>query len=229
MPNWLTPISYGEQHSDFVKIRQEGTGRWLLDADVYDAWLNAPQQTLFCSGMPGAGKTILSSLVIDDLETRCRGDSNSVVAYIYLNYKQHHEQKVEDLTASLLKQLGQASSSMPNGIMQLHEQHAKKGTRPRPAQLCNALASVARSFSKVFIVVDALDECQTLNDCRGRLLSTLFNLEAQGKVNLFATSRMIPDITEKFDGSPFLENSRQPRRYLQVPARSYGRVRSSGC
>lgn len=33
----------------------------------------------------------------------------------------------------------------------------------------------------------------------------LFDLQAQGKVNLFATSRIIPDVTKRFDGSPVLE------------------------
>jgi hypothetical protein len=30
--NWLTPIDYATQQSDFIGRRQEGTGQWLLDS-----------------------------------------------------------------------------------------------------------------------------------------------------------------------------------------------------
>jgi hypothetical protein len=36
--NWLTPINYGPQHSDFLRRRQPGTGQWLLDSDEFKNW-----------------------------------------------------------------------------------------------------------------------------------------------------------------------------------------------
>jgi hypothetical protein len=33
MADWLTPIDYSTQKSDFISRRQEGTGEWLLDSD----------------------------------------------------------------------------------------------------------------------------------------------------------------------------------------------------
>jgi hypothetical protein len=64
---------------------------------------------------------------------------------------------------------------------------------------------VAAMYSRVFIVVDALDECQASNNCRSIFLSEIFNLQVKYGVNIFATSRFIPDITEKFNGSKSLE------------------------
>src|SRR5690349_4170224 len=40
------------------------------------------------------------------------------------------------------------------------DQHKKKRTRPSINELLRALQSVAAIFSRVFIIVDALDECQ---------------------------------------------------------------------
>src|SRR5947209_377555 len=65
--NWLTPVEYGTQQSDFLRRRQAGTGQWLLKSTEYQTWLNSGKQTLFCPGIPGAGKTILTSIVVDDL------------------------------------------------------------------------------------------------------------------------------------------------------------------
>ena len=53
--NWLTPIDYAPQQSDFVGRRQEGTGKWFLDSAEFHAWVDTNKQTLFCPGIPGAG------------------------------------------------------------------------------------------------------------------------------------------------------------------------------
>jgi hypothetical protein len=70
IPDWLTPVDYGPQQSDYIKRRQQGTGQWLLDSAKYQAWLTTSKQTLFCPGIPGAGKTILISIIVDNLITR---------------------------------------------------------------------------------------------------------------------------------------------------------------
>ena len=50
----------------------------------------------------------------------------------------------------------------------------------------------------MFIVVDALDECQTDEGCRARLVSELFRLQTRHSINIFATSRFIPEIRDRF-------------------------------
>ncbi|KAK8038807.1 hypothetical protein PG993_007218, partial [Apiospora rasikravindrae] len=229
--NWLTPTDYGPHHSDYLRRRQIGTGQWLLNSDEYQTWLSTRQQTLFCPGMPGAGKTILTSAVIDDLEHRCGDDNTPAIAYIYFNYKQTDDQKIEDLIASLLKQLAHVRPSLPVAIKQLYHRHSHKRTKPTLGELTQALHSVVfehgKEHTRVFILVDALDECQTTDGCRAHFLSTLFDLQAQSKVNIFATSRAIPDISERFEGNPCLEvraSDVDIRRYLEGHIAQLGAV-----
>jgi Cdc6-like AAA superfamily ATPase len=68
---------------------------------VYQAWLKTSKQTLFCPGIPGAGKTICTSIVVDNLNTQFQNDSRTGIAYIYCNFRRQGEQKVGDLLASL--------------------------------------------------------------------------------------------------------------------------------
>jgi hypothetical protein len=103
--DWLTPIDYILQQSDFISRRHAGTGQRLLDSTEFQTWLEKDKQTLFCPGIPGAGKTILTSIVIDGLNTRFQSNTNVGIAYIYYNFRQQDEQKSEDLLAILLKQL----------------------------------------------------------------------------------------------------------------------------
>lgn len=108
--DWLTPIEYGPQQSDFFNRREPGTGQWLLDCVEYQTWLNSNKHTLFCPGIPGSGKTILTAMVVNDLISRFRNDPTIGIAYIYFNFRHKDEQKIENLMASLLKQLTRSCS-----------------------------------------------------------------------------------------------------------------------
>src|SRR5262249_39237143 len=80
-----------------------------------------------------------------------------------------------------------------------------KRTRPSLDEISEVLHSVAGLYSRVFIIVDALDECQAPGVYRTGFLSELFSLQKMQATNILVTSRFIPEITEKFDGSMFLE------------------------
>ena len=121
------------------------------------------------------------------------------------------------MVASLVRQTASARPSLPAALPQLYDKHFRKGTRPSLGEITQALHSIITEYSRVFVVVDALDECQTSDDCRGRLLATLFDLQARGGINLFATSREIPEISKKFAGKPsrtIRASEHDIRRYL---------------
>ncbi|KAH6970692.1 hypothetical protein BKA56DRAFT_559122 [Ilyonectria sp. MPI-CAGE-AT-0026] len=202
--NWLTPFDYGPQHSDFLKRRQQGTGNWLLDSPNFQTWLNTDKQTLFCPGIPGAGKTILTSVVIDHLGSRFPKGSNVGIAYLYCNFRRQHEQTIEHFLASLLKQLVQELSSIPEGVKRLYDHHMHKFTRPSCTELSETLLSVlsdSKIYTRTFIIIDAVDECSKLVGCQKQLLSEVFRLRKGTRTNLFATSRFSDEIAERFDGA----------------------------
>jgi predicted ATPase len=215
--DWLTPIDYATQQSDFIGRRQAGTGRWLLDSTEFQRWLEADQQTLFCPGIPGAGKTMLTAVTINDLTTRFQNDPGIGIAYLYCNFRRKDEQKAQDLLTSLLKQLSQERSSLPDSVKFLYDKHKEKRTRPALGEISRTLQSVASMFSKVVIIVDALDECQVSDGCRTTFLMEILSLQTKTGANLFTTSRFIPEITESFRDSIKLEiraHDEDVRQYL---------------
>ena len=219
--NWLTPVDFVPQQSDFVSRRQAGTGQWLLDSKEFKKWASIQDQdsqkqdsqeridqselTLFCPGIPGAGKTVITSIVVDNLYNRFSDDPKIGIAYIYCNFRRQDEQKAGDLLASLLKQLAQGRSSLPDSVKSLYDSHKARRTRPLFDEISRALLSVAVIYSRVFIIVDALDECQASDGCRTRFLSEIFSLQSKCRLNIFATSRFMPEVTEKFHGSTTFE------------------------
>jgi hypothetical protein len=198
--NWLTPVDFSAQQSDFISRLQEGTGQWLLNSDEFQAWLNKSRGTLFCPGIPGAGKTMITSIVVNHLGTEFQNDANVGIAYLYCNYRQQQEQKAEDLLSSLLKQLAQEQVAVPADVKSLYESHRTKRTRPSSGEIVKVLHSTIRLYSKVFIIIDALDECSVSNEGRNRFLSAIFDLQTQAQVNIFATSRFILEIMSQFEG-----------------------------
>jgi len=216
--DWLTPIDYAAQQNDFLNQRQPGTGQWLLDSAEFQSWVKTKNQTLFCPGIPGAGKTILTSIVTEELSTRFEGDSSIIVAYIYCNFKQRNEQTLENLLGSVLKQLAQGRPSLPESVESLYKRCESKKTRPSANDISTVLKTVAVDYSRIFILVDALDECRVDDNCQANLLSELSNFQTQCRVNVFATSRFIPDITEKFAQDLRLEiraNKQDVQRYVE--------------
>ncbi|KAH0529359.1 hypothetical protein TsFJ059_004114 [Trichoderma semiorbis] len=204
---WLTPINYAHQQREFMKIRQPDTGHWFLSSEEYQTWIESDKQTLFCPGVPGAGKTIMIATVINDLYTRHKDDADIGISYLYCDYRRQNEQKAEDLVANLLKQLTQGRAAMPDFIQALYAEFRKKPERPSLRDLSEAMRSVCLLYSKVFIIVDALDECQTKDSCRKSFLSEIFKLQEGTNVNFFATARNIPDILEAFKQSSSLKIS----------------------
>jgi hypothetical protein len=215
--NWLTPIDFATQQSDFITRREPGTGQWLLESAEFQAWVKSDQQVLFCPGIPGAGKTILTSIVIDYLHANFQKDTNIGIVYLYCNFRRQEEQNAEGLLASLLKQLAHGLYPLPESVKSLYDSHKKNRTRPAFNELSSTLQSVAALYSRSFIVVDALDECQTSGGCRTKLLTEIFALQSKFRANIFSTSRFIPEIEVQFKNSMRLEiqaSDHDVQRYL---------------
>ncbi|KAH8708531.1 hypothetical protein GQ44DRAFT_815540 [Phaeosphaeriaceae sp. PMI808] len=175
---WISSSDYPAQQSDIIKRRQEGTGQWFLDAPEVARWLSEAKATLFCPGIPGAGKTMVAAIAIDYVLNSAQ---NSVygVGYHACSYPQA------------------ARSRRPSAlglVKRLYEQHVRHATRPSLDDIFSALRDAVAQYPYVFIVVDALDECQ--RETRRQLLSKLLALQEEADVRLIVTSRFVPDVED---------------------------------
>lgn len=102
------------------------------------------------------------------------------------------------MLASLIKQIClQLSEEFL--FIEAFRDHKKRGQRPDTRTLEKMLISSTSSFSNVYVVIDALDECPLLNDQRDNLLKTLERilLKAPRNLHIFLTSRNEKDIDDK--------------------------------
>jgi NACHT domain len=201
---WISSTNFPAQQSDLIGRRQAGTGQWFLNSPKFAKWLYGPNETLFCPGIPGAGKTMMAAITIDHLSTTTESDAIGI-AYIFCNYKAQADQNTISLLAAFLKQLVQARPSIAEPVSRLYEHHSSRRTKPSLEEIFTALQIVVKNLTRVYVVIDALDECSDRDGTRSRLLAKLRDLQREADVHLIVTSRCIPDIENEFRLVPTLE------------------------
>lgn len=128
------------------------------------------------------------------------------VAYMYFEYKEREQQTPMNILASVVRQLAAQIPTLPTEIEALYDRLESKGGRLNFEGLYTALTATLKSFDQVFLVFDALDEC----DARGqrRELLPLFHRMKKSGASLFVTSRQYPeDIQESFRDAAKIELS----------------------
>ncbi|KAG4279834.1 hypothetical protein FPRO06_11168 [Fusarium proliferatum] len=185
MLNWLQATDYTAEQESFFQQHQPGTGQQFTSSEEFERWLETKNAMLFCSGMPGVGKTILTAITVDYLKTRFKDDQGTGVAYVYCSYQTTKKQTVQDLFTSLLKQLAQSQDPFPAALKSLYVEKCKGEERPLPHDITKALRDVINSFDQAFIMVDAIDEFEPTES----LFSELSSLQEHAIANILITSR----------------------------------------
>lgn len=154
-------------------------------------------------------------MVINSLHQIFKDEDDVGIAFVYCDYKEYHTSA--ELIGSLLQQLVQRQTTISLEIRQLYYSHGKKNTRPSLSEYSKLLRSESRTFSNVFIVIDALDECEEYDGTRAKLLSEIQKL--QPIVRLLVTSRPhITNVISKFKDSTRLDiraSDEDIKRYLE--------------
>jgi len=103
---------------------------------------------------------------------------------------------VPNLIASVVQQLIQRRTVMPEELNRLHKAHIHERTRPSLKECFDLLQSQVLLFTKTFVVIDALDELPESNGTRARLIAEIQKLRPT--VHLLVTSRYDASIESIF-------------------------------
>ena len=103
-----------------------------------------------------------------------------------------------------MQQLIQIRSIVSDDIIASYRQHSRRQTRPSLAEFSDLLQSEVRRFLKVFIVIDALDECSEKDGIRGFLPEVR---KLPSNVHVLVTSRHVTLIEHEFQNVVRLEVS----------------------
>jgi hypothetical protein len=131
---------------------------------------------------------------------------------------------VRELIASIFKQLVQDHPAISEWARSLYDDHNSKATYPSLEELAEGLRMEVARYSRVFVIVDALDELDELY--RVRLIEVIQSLS--NAVKLMVTSRPLPPIEAIFRGGKSMQISASAddvRAYIQHRIQQEPRLR----
>jgi hypothetical protein len=159
----LSPTNPSINHRYACKRYQQGTGNWLLQRAEYLEWTAKRGSILWINGIPGCGKTILCSTIIEHLlNHQTPHNSPAGVAYFYFNFQNRAEQQFINLLRSLILQLSCQCQKLPACVEGLRQElrYQRGQSSMASSYLIGILKDVRLEFRDVYIVIDALDECE---------------------------------------------------------------------
>ncbi|RDW66045.1 hypothetical protein BP6252_09680 [Coleophoma cylindrospora] len=173
--DWFGPVNPALKHQEFRKEYQEGTGYWIFKTPEYRRWAELQNSGLWIYAIPGAGKTILASLIIETMSrTRTKG-----FAYFYCRHSDQESQKPQNVIGSLVSQLARQDQGALAAATTFYSKYHPSGqleTIPTPTELGELLQTLSAYFFEVTIVVDGLDEVgASLDVNRAELIQVLSN------------------------------------------------------
>jgi hypothetical protein len=195
--SWLSAPDPSTNYYKAHKQRQAETGLWLLESAKFTDWKESAASRLWLYGIPGCGKTILSSTIIEHLVQHCHDHTSIVTPYFYFDFNDMQKQDPELMLRSLLCQLLQRSVVIPRGVDALFLSCKNGQRKPSLHALLDVIRQVAQEFAHIYIVLDALDECTQRLELMD-MLETIAGWRLEN-LHLLMTSRKERDIESSLE------------------------------
>lgn len=193
---WLNHPKYEERHNHLTGKRLPGTGQWFLESAEFHQWTNLDRQILLNLGRPGSGKSVLVSLVVATLQDMFHDNLSVGIAYYYCDYRDDVRNGSNPITSILAQLAKRSGHSMPDPLVRQYETYLETSEYPSFEQSYDALASFSDLFSKIYILVDGIDELSGLS--RRLLFSHCMAFRGICNVNFLFT----------FSSSPYVPNEK---------------------
>lgn len=159
----LSSIHWEQQHSRILDIRHPGTGTWILTQEVFEMWKSAlathQQRCLWCYGIPGSGKTILTASVINALAQEVDHQENAVV-FVYCDYADHETLDARAMLGAITQQLLTPRPSIEEVIaVKIRKTYGDGMQSPSLGDLIEILEFIILHYHhRVYIILDGVDE-----------------------------------------------------------------------
>lgn len=199
---WLGASDVSTNWHKAIETRHPRSGQALLEHETFTAWKNQQSSFLWLHGIPGCGKTILASTVIETL--KANEECSQALLYFYFDFADIKKQSFENILRSLTNQLYCQNKDIHIQYLDpLYSACHDGQDQPNIASLCKAFESMIQEAGKVWIVLDALDECTSREELLPWIRELLRNAETRKTIHLLATSRPEQDIREAIDDYNF--------------------------
>uniref|UniRef100_L2FBA5 Nacht and ankyrin domain protein n=1 Tax=Colletotrichum fructicola (strain Nara gc5) TaxID=1213859 RepID=L2FBA5_COLFN len=124
---WLAAPNPNTNANHARELRHAGTGAWLLENPAFKNWISGACKQLWLCGMPGCGKTVLSTTILD----RLIEDNGLIILSFFFDFRDPRKQNKNGLLRSLALQLYQGGHDSAGHLENSLREH-KDGTQSDP-------------------------------------------------------------------------------------------------
>lgn len=184
-------------HETNLKLRHPGTGHWFTKGDEFNRWLGTPKARLWLHGIPGAGKSVLCSSVIEIALAKSNRDI--AVAFFYCDYKDTATQDPSNILGSLAKQIAKQDEQSFEKLQKFYQSKFRDNlpcVRYDLEELRLLIMTMASDYDHIMIIVDGLDECGRQTRLVVDLLASLNTDQENCNIKTLFLSRYEQDIME---------------------------------
>ncbi|KAI6762402.1 hypothetical protein HG530_008382 [Fusarium avenaceum] len=202
-----TETDYSYQLAGYTNARHPGTFNYILESTEYMEWVRSSPQTLFFLSEPGAGKSVATALLVQDLicrysrnEPEARsseersGQTTAGVAYVFFDSLRHEEQSYDNIALCISEQLAttRCVSKRPRKPPWMRHRFDddlfQNSSEACVSQFLKEQIVGHGKYSTVFVILDGVDECT--ESTRTPLLSLLAKVQRGNiSLNVMATWR----------------------------------------
>ncbi|WYZ36192.1 hypothetical protein EsH8_XI_000075 [Colletotrichum jinshuiense] len=200
--DFLKDLHVTDPRDDKTRIERTKGGllrdsyRWILDHDDFQRWRDDEQsRLLWIKGDPGKGKTMLLCGIVDELEKLPGGPPT--LSYFFC---QATDIRLNNVTAVLRGLIYRLLDQEPTLIRRVRKKYDHTGKKLfEDANSWDALSKMLLdileepSLQNTYLVIDALDECETNLDL---LLHLIVHISSSSRAKLIVSSRNRHDIED---------------------------------
>jgi len=154
---------------DLLHKRQEHTCTWFLTDERYQRWTEEDTPSILCvSGGPGCGKSVLESVISNELSNNATIRNDYLIAYFFCDDKDDRLRTAHAILVNLLAQLLNQERDTLVHFLADSEYDVKKGkTLWSIAMLWRVLGRIAKdtNIKRLCLIVDALGTYKLLTQC----------------------------------------------------------------
>ncbi|KAI8269515.1 hypothetical protein K4K58_001183 [Colletotrichum sp. SAR11_239] len=191
---WLQPTKYDLESGEYRKHLSSyapGTGEWITSNSTYDHWLKGEEQgLLWIKGIPGSGKSVLTSKIVRDLS---QNQPATPVLYFFFRKIIDANHEPAALLRDWLDQLLLHSPSLQKQIKEYVENKRSLNSMSMQGLWKDLRMALSGLHGKAFCIVDALDEMDRQHWTFIRALGELGTWKPH-RVKVLVTSRFMPEM-----------------------------------
>lgn len=153
----LPTVDYIGKYLRFLRLKHPGTNEWIKDTAQYSKLMTIPSSECLCIyGIPGSGKSVLSSSIVES-RTVTSSAGASAVCHYYCDFADPASLDPYCLVATLLKQVLQA---IPLGAFSEEKHFPFDEGKPLPSLEVARQFFIGKlcGFSDAYVVLDGIDE-----------------------------------------------------------------------